>query len=517
MSAYVNNISPEAQLCAASSNAEFLLPLILLCESRTTLDLRALTNMKGGRLKSHHEESGEYADQLKAIDTALTAADSTRALLMPHGASTYTSVVLDLIQDAQQLYWEQTLPLGGSVATGGGATGTPAADIAAALAAASEASKLESSKECSTTYEQQRRAVIVSLYKIALGEEEHGNRNALYKANKFMGPTSSHQYPSPEQMHFMKLLSAIGGGSVAPLVGQVSASGGFGLAPGVDDPVDAANAYAVAYQAKLKVGTFFLELCGEPVPAGYDGKEAGYVPGRSGPTQMGLAEFRNYCTAVDRAAKVIKNKAIVEHLIDNNEKLLRSATSPTSHLTLAAALSALTPVLDQAIDQFSVAKMYTTATPAAAADGGRGAKRKDPPADGPKGGDDLGGLGPGGAFSRKQIDAMRKQAGGKGGGGGGGGWQGGGGGYWGGKGGGWGKGGGKGGGWNGGWQGAQQSWQGGGGWGGGGGFGGGNAGGSVPPAGAPPGAPPGGGGIRPVCRDFLNGNCTRGAQCRFAH
>ena len=148
MSAYVNNISPEAQLCAASSNAEFLLPLILLCESRTTLDLRALTNMKGGRLKSHHEESGEYADQLKAIDTALTAADSTRALLMPHGASTYTSVVLDLIQDAQQLYWEQTLPLGGSVATGGGATGMPAADIAAALAAANEASKLESSKEC---------------------------------------------------------------------------------------------------------------------------------------------------------------------------------------------------------------------------------------------------------------------------------------------------------------------------------------------------------------------------------
>ena len=281
--------------------------------------------------------------------------------------------------------------------------------------------------------------------------------------------------------------------------------------------MDATNAYAVAYQAKLKMGTFFLELCGEPVPAGYDGKGVGCVPGQPGPTQMGLAEYRAYCAVVDRAAKVIKNKAIVEHLIDNNEKLLRAATSPTSHLTLAAALSALTPVLDQAIDQFSVAKMYTAAAPASAAEGGRTAKRKDPPADGPKGGDDLGGLGPGGAFSRKQIDAMRKQAGGKGGGGGGGGWQGGGGGYWGGKGGGWGKGGGKGGGWNGGWQGGQQAWQGGGGWGGGGGFGGGQAGGNVPPAGAPPGAPPGGGGARPACRDFANGNCTRGAQCRFAH
>ena len=236
----MNDVSPEAQLCTASASAEFLLPLILLCESRATLDLRALTNMKGGRLKTHHHESGEYADQLKAIDTALTADDATCAPLMPHGASTYTSVVLDLIQDAQQLFWDQSLPLGGSVSGGAGGVGTSAADIAAAMAAASEASKLESSKECTTTYEQTRHAIIVSLYKIALGEEEHANRNGLYKANKYMGPASSHQYPSPEQMHFMKLLSAIGGGGIAPLVGQVSASGGFGLAPGVDDPVDAA-------------------------------------------------------------------------------------------------------------------------------------------------------------------------------------------------------------------------------------------------------------------------------------
>ena len=125
---------------------------------------------------------------------------------------------------------------------------------------------------------------------------------------------------------------------------------------------------------------------------------------------MGLAEYRGHCTAVDRAAKVIKNKAIVEHLIDNNEKLLRTYTSPTNHLTLAVALAALTPVLDQSIDQFSVDKMYTAGAPASAAEGVRGAKRKDPPAD-DKGGDGLGGLGPSGAFSRKQMDAMRKQSG----------------------------------------------------------------------------------------------------------
>ena len=76
----MNNISPVAQNCAAGVGGEFLLPLILLCESRATLDLRAFTNMKVGRLKSQHHESGEYADQLKALDDALTAAEIARVL-----------------------------------------------------------------------------------------------------------------------------------------------------------------------------------------------------------------------------------------------------------------------------------------------------------------------------------------------------------------------------------------------------------------------------------------------------
>jgi hypothetical protein len=175
-----NLVTQEARDCAASAGADHLLPLILLYESRTSLDLHALTNMKGGRLKSHHEESGEYADELKDLDTALTNADSTRALLMPHGANTDTSALLDLIQDACDLYAVQSAPGGGS--GGGGSIGgitTSAADIAAAVSAVSEANKLESSKECTTTYEQGRHAIIVGLYKIALGEEEHGNRNAL--------------------------------------------------------------------------------------------------------------------------------------------------------------------------------------------------------------------------------------------------------------------------------------------------------------------------------------------------
>ena len=335
-------VTQEARDCAAGAGAESLLPLIALYESRTKLDLRALTNMRGGRLKNHHEESSDYADELKTLDTQLTATDGTRALLMPYGASTYTSAVLDLVQDACELYGIQNAPAGGGSA--GTLTGsTAAADIATAMAAVTEASKLESNKECTPSYEQSRHAIIVSLYKISLGEDEHANRNGLYKANKFMGPTSSHQYPSPEQMHFMKLLNAQGGGEIAPLVAAVSASGGIGLVPGAADTADASNAYAVAYQAKLKMGTFFLELCGEPVPAGYDGKDAGAVPNRTGATQMGLAEYRGYCIAVDKAAKVIKSKAIVEHMIDNNEKLLRSYTSPTNHLTLAAALKHYDP------------------------------------------------------------------------------------------------------------------------------------------------------------------------------
>ena len=66
-----NLVTQEAHDCAVSAGADHLLPLILLYESRTSLDLRALTNMKGGRLKSHHEESGEYADELKDLDTTL--------------------------------------------------------------------------------------------------------------------------------------------------------------------------------------------------------------------------------------------------------------------------------------------------------------------------------------------------------------------------------------------------------------------------------------------------------------
>ena len=67
----------------------------------------------------------------------------------------------------------------------------------------------------------------------------------------------------------MKVANAKGGGDLPQLVSQVGANGSLGVGPGQAAPKQAADAYAVANQAKLKMGTFLLELCGEPVPAGY--------------------------------------------------------------------------------------------------------------------------------------------------------------------------------------------------------------------------------------------------------
>ena len=98
------DISNEARACALNAGAEDLLSLIAMSESRTRLDLRSLTNMKGGRLKAHHDEAEEYADSLKAIDEHLQTLGGGYVSAMPHAASTYTAVILDLVQDAVHLH-----------------------------------------------------------------------------------------------------------------------------------------------------------------------------------------------------------------------------------------------------------------------------------------------------------------------------------------------------------------------------------------------------------------------------
>ena len=98
------DITTEARACALNAGAEDLLPLIAMSESRARLDLRSLTNMKGGRLKLHHDEAEDYADSLKAIDDHFQSVDGAYVAAMPHAASTYTSVILDLVQDAVHLH-----------------------------------------------------------------------------------------------------------------------------------------------------------------------------------------------------------------------------------------------------------------------------------------------------------------------------------------------------------------------------------------------------------------------------
>ena len=84
------DITSEARACAINAGADDLLPLIAMSESRTKLDLRLLTNMKGGRLKIHNDEAEKYADSLKVIDAHLQSMDGTYVAVMPHAASTYT-------------------------------------------------------------------------------------------------------------------------------------------------------------------------------------------------------------------------------------------------------------------------------------------------------------------------------------------------------------------------------------------------------------------------------------------
>ena len=67
----------------------------------------------------------------------------------------------------------------------------------------------------------------------------------------------------------MSIRDAQGGGKALPLETRVAEDGTFGVTPGEGAPVSAANAYVVANQAKLKMGTIFLELCGVAIPAGY--------------------------------------------------------------------------------------------------------------------------------------------------------------------------------------------------------------------------------------------------------
>ena len=117
-----------------------------------------------------------------------------------------------------------------------------------------------------------------AIYSVWLSEDEVGNRSALFKARLFMGDESEHTYPSEEQMSYMSVKSASGGGATAPLALTVDQGGPIVVAPTEGIAPTATTAYHVAAQAKMKMNTIFLELAGKAIPTGYDGTGAGVQP-----------------------------------------------------------------------------------------------------------------------------------------------------------------------------------------------------------------------------------------------
>ncbi len=101
---------------------------------------------------------------------------------------------------------------------------------------------------------------VQAIYSVRLDEAEVGNRTALYKATRFMGLDSDHAYPSQEQMPYMAVKNASGGGVTDPLVPTVDASGVLGVAPKEAAAPNAAHSYHVATQAKLKIRTIVLAI-----------------------------------------------------------------------------------------------------------------------------------------------------------------------------------------------------------------------------------------------------------------
>ena len=165
-----------------------------------------------------------------------------------------------------------------------------------------------------------------------LSEDEVGNRNALYKARRYLGIDSEHTYPSQEQMPYMSVKSASGGGVTAPLAPTVDQEGKVVVVPTEGSAPNATTAYHVAAQAGMKMNTIFLELAGRDVPAGYDGAGAGVQP-NGVRTQFGFSELLTYRAALDKGAKSVPKGSFAQ-MIDACETALRTATKAPRLLTV---------------------------------------------------------------------------------------------------------------------------------------------------------------------------------------
>lgn len=89
---------------------------------------------------------------------------------------------------------------------------------------------VEQLKECTPDYHTACVKRIHDAYCLTLSEDEVGNRQALYKAHRYMGDGSNHAYPSKEQFSAWAIKSASGGGETAALVPAIDHRGLMGVA-----------------------------------------------------------------------------------------------------------------------------------------------------------------------------------------------------------------------------------------------------------------------------------------------
>ncbi|KAL1530357.1 hypothetical protein AB1Y20_001265 [Prymnesium parvum] len=435
-------------------------PLLGAYEARTHLDVRALSNLQHGCLRNPGPQRDvmQYCHDLKALDE--TQDPAQRLMTAAGGQNWYGSRILDLVEEATR-----TQAIADAVGLTPVAAGSPtvapltAGELVSALSGFAGRTASEASKETSTTHEAERLARVYEIYAVRVRESEYGNRRALYLANKYMGPSSEHLYPSSEQMPYAAIKAASGGNAKASdgLEARLDGDGRVAFTVADLTAVSAANSRQLTQQAKLKVMTLFVELCGESVPAGFDAGRTGVMPGKNERSQVGLDEVLEYCALLDQGAKDVPVKEAWETIVDSAEKDLRDMTRAPTCYTLGNALQHEITPLTAAMSHF---KATFQAQQAASASTKRGNQsKKEQGDDGPAGN------GPNGMYSKRQVSAMLKQVGaqslGK-------------------------------------WKKVKEK-----------GGGDSGAGSSATTGDAPNG--------KPLCRDFQAGRCQRGEQCRFRH
>mmetsp|Transcript_25404 Transcript_25404/g.58063 ORF Transcript_25404/g.58063 Transcript_25404/m.58063 type:complete len:401 (+) Transcript_25404:62-1264(+) len=347
----------EADALLTKYSLEPLAQLLGTLEVRTLLDVRALSNLQHGALKvaGPQRDVVKYCEQLKLLDDT----QDPPVRVMPGGAGVYASRVLDLVEEATRVQaiadWSGGVP--GAVGLGAPPTGPApltAGDLASALTGLAGRTASEASKEITPSYETERLAKVFSVYALNLLEGEYGNRRALYLANKYMGPTSEHLYPTNEQMPYAALKAAGGGISKAndSFDARVDGDGRVCFTPA--DPVasSAKSSRQVSQQVKLKVMTLFLELCGESVPAGFSAGITGVMPCCANRSQVGIDEVWRFCNLIDQGARDVPVKEAWETIVECTEKNVRDLTKPPSSYTLGNALSHAIVPLTAAISHF---------------------------------------------------------------------------------------------------------------------------------------------------------------------